>query len=316
MITYQNNIFHIQGDGFSSLMRINKYGQLEQLHFGEEVEMGDVQALEYHTGLGWGSSILLDDSDLASCPDVIPYVWSENGRVYGVNLIYSGNHYASVQKSYQGLTRIMQGISPNNFNKKLATKESFETPESVICFSDKGYGGMSEKMHGFVNKHIIPEYWQERERPVLYNSWEGCMFDFDQRRLLNLAKTAKDLGCEMFVLDDGWFGKRNDDKAGLGDYNINKKKLPQGMNGFADKIHALGLEFGLWFEPESVNMDSDLYRAHPDWALTDEFNPVLGRHQLLLDLTKEEVRDYIVENVGKVLDNANINYVKFWMFRI
>ena len=466
MITYKNNIFHIQGEGFSSLMRINKYGQLEQLHFGAPIEMEDAQALEYHTGLGWGSSILLDDNDLASCSDVIPYAWSGNGRgdyreapveigkstefkykchkiyqgiapfkctlpqakgecdtleihmeqtglllklyfsvfggvlirrvvltntsekpveiqklmsfmmdiygdyevtsfhgswisemrdsrqlvqggrivnesltgfssnqhhpgflvgeldatedngnVYGINLIYSGNHYASVQKSYQGLTRIMQGISPNNFSKKLAPKASFETPEAVICFSDKGYGGMSEKMHAFVNKHIIPEYWQNRERPVLYNSWEGCMFDFDQRRLLGLAKTAKDLGCEMFVLDDGWFGKRNDDKAGLGDYSINKKKLPNGMDGFANKIHDLGLQFGLWFEPESVNMDSDLYRAHPDWALTDEFNPILGRHQLLLDLTKKEVRDYIVENVGKVLDNANINYVKWDMNR-
>ena len=237
------------------------------------------------------------------------------GRVFGFNFIYSGNHYASIQKSHQGLNRIMQGISPANFSKKIESKESFETPEAVLCFSDKGFGGMSKKMHYFVNHHIIPEYWRERERPILYNSWEGCMFDFNQKRLLGLAKTAKDLGCEMFVLDDGWFGERNHDKAGLGDYSINKKKLPQGMSGFANKIHKLGLQFGLWFEPESVNVDSDLYRTHPDWVLMDEFEPIFGRHQLLLDLTRKEVRDYIVENVGNILDHAKINYVKWDMKR-
>ena len=174
---------------------------------------------------------------------------------------------------------------------------------------------MSANMHRFVNEHIVPSYWLGRPRPVLYNSWEGCMFDFNQNRLLDLANRAKNLGCELFVLDDGWFGKRNDDKAGLGDYTVNRKKLPEGMKGLADKIRAKGLEFGLWFEPESVNPDSDLYRAHPDWALTDGFPNVLGRNQLLLDLTKPEVRDYIVENVSKVLDDAGITYVKWDMNR-
>ena len=141
------------------------------------------------------------------------------------------------------------------------------------------------------------------------------MFDFNQRTLLNLAKTAKDLGCELFVLDDGWFGSRDNDQAGLGDYTVNKKKLPSGLKGLSDRLRSLGLEFGLWFEPESVNMDSDLYRAHPDWALTDDHSPLLGRHQLLLDLTKEEVRDYIVENVSKILDESGISYVKWDMNR-
>ena len=233
------------------------------------------------------------------------------GRVFGFNLIYSGNHYGSAQQSLQGFTRVMQGINPSNFCRELAPGESFETPEAVLCHSEEGFGGLSRNMHRFVNDHIVPPYWQGRPRPVLYNSWEGCMFDFTQRRLLDLADRAKKLGCELFVLDDGWFGKRNNDKAGLGDYTVNTKKLPEGMEGLADRIRGKGMEFGLWFEPESVNPDSDLYRAHPDWALTDQFQPVPGRHQLLLDLTKPEVRDYIVENVSSLLDRAGITYVKW-----
>ena len=244
-----------------------------------------------------------------------PGATEDSGRVYGFNLVYSGNHYASAQRSFQGLTRVMQGISPDHFSETLAPGELFETPEAVICYSDEGFGGMSRKMHKFVLEHIIPKAWQYKPRPVLFNSWEGCMFDFDQRRLLNLAKDAKDLGCELFVLDDGWFGKRNDDTAGLGDYTVNKKKLPRGIDGLAQRVNAMGLEFGLWFEPESVNQDSDLYRTHPDWALTDDFAPVLGRHQLLLDLSRQEVQDYIVENVTGVLDSANITYVKWDMNR-
>ena len=244
-----------------------------------------------------------------------PDATEDAGVVYGFNLVYSGNHYAAAQQSLQGFTRVMQGINPSNFCRELLPGDCFETPEAVLCWSDEGCNGLSRKMHRFVNDHIVPEYWQGRPRPVLYNSWEGCMFDFNQHRLLDLADRAKNLGCELFVLDDGWFGRRNDDKAGLGDYEVNRKKLPAGMEGLAEKVRAKGMEFGLWFEPESVNLDSDLYRAHPDWALTDGFKPVLGRHQLLLDLTREDVRDYIVENVGSILDRAGISYVKWDMNR-
>ena len=244
-----------------------------------------------------------------------PDATEEHGRVYGFNLIYTGNHYASAQMSLQGLTRVMQGISPDNFAYPLASGAAFETPEAVLCYSDEGFGGMSHRMHRFVLEHIIPAYWQDRERPVLFNSWEGCMFDFNHKRLVSLAKQAKDLGCELFVLDDGWFGARDNDLAGLGDYNVNLKKLPQGLEGLAGKINGMGMQFGLWFEPESVNEDSDLYRTHPDWALTDSFPAVLCRHQLLLDLTKPEVRDYIVEHVGGILDTAVISYVKWDMNR-
>ena len=244
-----------------------------------------------------------------------PEATEDFGLVYGFNLIWSGNHYSSAQKSLQGFTRVMQGISPSEFVKILAPGEIFESPEAVMVFSGKGFSGLSEKMHRFVNENIIPEYWKNRERPVLFNDWEGCMFDFNEYKLLGLAKEAKKLGCELFVLDDGWFGKRDSDKAGLGDYSINKKKLPNGISGLSKKINAMGMEFGLWFEPESVNEDSDLFRAHPDWILRDEFSPLKGRNQFLLDLTKAEVRDYIVENVSSVLDSAKISYVKWDMNR-
>ncbi|MBQ4600792.1 MAG: alpha-galactosidase [Oscillospiraceae bacterium] len=244
-----------------------------------------------------------------------PGAGEDHGQVYGFNLVYSGSHYASAQRSLQGLTRVMQGISPDNFCRELAPGEAFEAPEAVLCWSGKGFGGVSEKLHRFVNSHIVPKYWQYRQRPVLYNDWEGCMFDFNENRLIDLAKRAGKLGCELFVLDDGWFGKRNNDLAGLGDYTVNPKKLPGGLKRLADRVNALGMQFGLWFEPEAVNPDSELYRAHPDWALTDGLSPVYGRNELLLDLTKPEVRDYIVENVSRVLDSANITYVKWDMNR-
>ncbi len=244
-----------------------------------------------------------------------PEATEDSGRVYGFNLVYSGNHYSSAQRSHQQLTRVMMGISPDNFCWKLAPGADFEAPEAVLAVSDAGFDGLSQNMHRFVNDHIIPKKWQNRARPILYNDWEGCGFRFDHNRLLGLARKAKKLGCELFVLDDGWFGKRNDDHAGLGDYTVNKKKLPFGLKGLASAVNKLGMEFGLWFEPESVNPDSDLYRAHPDWVLRDEHPLILGRHQLLLDLTKPEVRDYIVEKVSRVLDSANISYVKWDMNR-
>ena len=239
----------------------------------------------------------------------------DTGRVYGFNLIYSGNHYASAQRSHQGLNRVMQGINFSNFRRGLAPGDSFETPAAVLGFSQEGFNGLSERFHRFVNESIVPEYWRGRPRPVLYNSWEGCFFDFDQRRLLALGRKAAALGCELFVLDDGWFGARNSDFAGLGDYTVNKKKLPEGLEGLAKRLRALGLDFGLWFEPESVNPDSELYRAHPDWAIKDELGEIYGRHQLLLDLTRPEVRDYIVGSVCSVLDSAGISYVKWDMNR-
>lgn len=245
-----------------------------------------------------------------------PQTTEDAGRVYGFNLVYSGNHYASAQQSLQGLTRVMQGISPAGFLCELADGARFETPAAVLCTSENGFNGLSACMHDFVNEHIVPPYWRGRERPVLFNSWEGCGFSFTQGRLLSLARQAAALGCELFVLDDGWFGARSSDRAGLGDYNVNRRKLPGGLKGLARRIGGMGLRFGLWFEPESVNPDSDLYRAHPDWALTDgDTPPLLGRNQLLLDLTRPDVRNYIVSSVSSVLDSAPIGYVKWDMNR-
>lgn len=245
-----------------------------------------------------------------------PGAGQEHGRVYGFNLVWSGSHYASAQQSLQGITRVMQGVSPADFSKILAPGESFFTPEWVMSFSTHGFNGLSAHMHDFVNDHIVPAYWQRRERPVLYNSWEGCGMDFTERRLVELGKKAAKLGCELFVLDDGWFGARNSDTAGLGDYDVNRKKLPNGLAGLAKKLKAEGLAMGLWFEPEAVNPDSELYRAHPDWAITEPGrDPVYGRNELLLDLTRPEVRDYIVKSVGETLDSAEISYVKWDMNR-
>ena len=239
----------------------------------------------------------------------------DHGRAYGFNLIWSGNHYSAAQRSFQGLTRVMQGIGTANFSRDVEPGTTFETPEAVLTWSDGGLNGLSACFHAFVNSHIVPKTWQFRQRPILYNSWEGCGMDFTHGRLLDLAKRAKKLGCELFVLDDGWFGDRNHDRAGLGDYVVNKKKLPKGLKGLAEDVNAIGLEFGLWFEPECVNEDSALYRTHPDWVLEDGLPRVYGRNQLHLDLTKGEVRDYIVENVSRILDSANISYVKWDMNR-
>lgn len=239
------------------------------------------------------------------------FVLADGDECYGFNLVYSGNHYASVQKSKQRIVRVIQGINHDSFDRVLRPGECFETPEAVISYSSEGLNGMRHNMHRFVNEHIVPEYWRYRERPVLYNNWEGTMFDFNESKLLSLARKARNAGCELFVLDDGWFGERNSDTAGLGDYNVNYNKLPNGLEGLGDRIRSMGMDFGLWFEPEGVNPDSDLYRAHPDWAL----DGLLGRNELLLDLRREDVRDYIVENVGGIIDRAGLKYVKWDMNR-
>lgn len=240
----------------------------------------------------------------------------DRGDVFGFNLIYSGNHFGFVQKSHLDLIRIGIGMNPHCFSWDMKKGDSLETPEAVLCFSEEGYNGFSARMHDFVNNCIVRGEWKNKERPVLINNWEAHFFDFTRRKLLKLAKQAKKLGIELFVLDDGWFGKRNNDTAGLGDYWVNTRKLPGGIGKFADKIRKLGLEFGLWFEPEMVNEDSDLFRQHPDWVVKEpDRKPVLGRNQLVLDLCRKEVRDYIVENMGRVLDEAKASYVKWDMNR-
>lgn len=240
----------------------------------------------------------------------------DNGDVYSFNLIYSGNHLAEVELSHYGQIRVEAGINPFCFEHLLKTNDKFETPYAVLTYSDKGINGARHNMHHFTNNHVIPSQWNNTIRPLVINNWEGTYFKFKESKLLALAKDAKKYGAELFVLDDGWFGKRDNDHAGLGDYNVNKKKLPGGLKGLSNKIHKKGMKFGLWFEPESVNEDSDCYRAHPDWAIKCEGRkPSYSRNQLLLDLSKREVQDYIIESVSGILSSAKIEFVKWDMNR-
>ena len=238
------------------------------------------------------------------------------GAAYGFNLIYSGNHLEEVELSPNDNIRVEAGINNFCFDLTLKENESFNTPFAILSYSNKGMNGLLHNMHDFVNNNVIPTNWNKVMRPVVINNWEATYFKFKERQLVSLAKTSKKYGAELFVLDDGWFSNRNDDKHGLGDYDVNKKKLPHGLNGLAKKINKIGLKFGLWFEPESVNIDSKLYKAHPEWAITNKGRvPSKGRNQLLLNLGKKEVQDYIIENVSNILKSANIEFVKWDMNR-
>lgn len=241
----------------------------------------------------------------------------EHGECYGFNLIYSGDHMESCEQNSYGRMRIIGGINPEGFTFVLGPGMSFQSPEAVMTYSDTGFGGVSSRMHAFVRRHIVRGLWADRERPVLLNSWEAAYFDINEKKLLKLAKEAKKCVIELFVMDDGWFGHRDDDTSSLGDWQENLSKLPGGVKQLADKINALGLEFGIWVEPEMVNEDSDLYRAHPEWAVrVPGQSHAEGRHQMLLDLTNKEVRDHIVNSMTKVFSSANISYVKWDMNRI
>lgn len=240
----------------------------------------------------------------------------DSGNCYGFNLIYSGNHYEAVEVSGYGKTRIVTGMNSASFSWKLGQGESFESPEAVMTYSHLGYNGMSQCMHQFVREHIVRGTWKKKVRPVLLNSWEAAYFDINERKLLQLAKAGKDVGVELFVMDDGWFGTRDDDTQSLGDWEVNQKKLPGGLKGLCDKIKAMDLQFGIWVEPEMVNVNSKLYREHPQWVLQIPGKPHSeGRNQRILDLTKEEVQNYVIEKMTDVFSSADISYVKWDMNR-
>ncbi len=239
-----------------------------------------------------------------------------HGDCYGFNLVYSGNHYTLAEVSPHNQLRIMSGINPHCFEWELKKDDLFETPEAVLSYSDKGFNGLSNNMHNFIKEHIVRGYWAKKERPILINSWEAMYMDFNRHKIIKLAKTAADLGIELFVLDDGWFGNRNSDNSSLGDWFENKKKLPMGLNKLAQSINKLGMMFGLWVEPEMVNEKSVLYENHPDWAIkSPNRTPLEGRNQYVLDLCKKEVRRYIIQVISDVLKNAKIEYVKWDMNR-
>lgn len=246
-----------------------------------------------------------------------PAATETSGDCYGFNLVYSGNHYASVGVNAYGKTRVVNGINPQGFRFILAPGESFEAPESVMTFSPEGFGGQSLNMHRFVREHIVRGEWKNRERPILLNSWEAAYFKISERSLVSLAKAGKEVGIELFVMDDGWFGERSDDSHSLGDWDPDKKKLPHGLEGLAKKINALGLDLGIWVEPEMVSRESDLYREHPDWAVEVPGKPQSeGRNQRILDLVNPAVREYVTEKMSGVFTKSNAAYVKWDMNRV
>ncbi len=238
----------------------------------------------------------------------------ETGEAYGFSLVYSGNFSIDVEVDAFGLTRIMCGVDPESFELKLEAGESFDTPEAVLVYSDCGEGGMSRALHRFWREHLLEKKWLEAPRPIVVNNWEATYFDFDADKIVSIAREAAELGLDMLVLDDGWFGVRNSDRCSLGDWVCNEEKLPGGIGRLAERVNALGVKLGLWFEPEMASRDSDLYRAHPDWCIQTKGRDMsIARHQYVLDLSRADVRDYIFDAMSKILSNAHVEYVK-WDF--
>lgn len=238
------------------------------------------------------------------------------GEARGLSLVYSGNHHGGAEADQLFQTRALLGIQPQGFTWHLAPGEVFQTPEAVLAFSAEGLGGMSAQYHRLYRERLVRGAWRDRERPILINNWEATYFDFTAEKLAAIAKTAGQLGIELFVLDDGWFGKRNDDTSSLGDWFVDRKKLPDGIGDVGRRVQAEGLRFGLWFEPEMVSVESELYRAHPDWCLHIPGRArTEGRNQLVLDFSRPEVVEAIFAQVAKILREAPIGYVKWDMNR-
>lgn len=238
------------------------------------------------------------------------------GNCYAMSFVYSGNFKGETLKDQFGQTRALMGLQDEMFSYPLAEGETFYTPEVLLTFSGSGMNLLSQNLHRCIRQHICRGKYKESIRPILVNSWEAAYFDFDGDTLYELAKEAKNVGIDMLVLDDGWFGKRDDDNSGLGDWFVNEKKLGGTLGDLIKKINDLGVKFGIWVEPEMISEDSDLYREHPDWALTiPGRNPVHARNQLVLDFSRKEVVDHIFDQICKVLDQGNIEYVKWDMNR-
>ena len=266
---------------------------------------------------------MVDSARGASSPHQAPFVAlvrkdtnEDTGEAYGFNFVYSGNFTAQVQVDQYRNTRVVMGINPFDFSWLLKENEEFQTPEVVMVYSNKGLGGMSRKFHNLYKENLCRGNFKHKVRPILINNWEATYFDFNEDKLIKIAEEGKKLGMELFVLDDGWFGQRDDDNTSLGDWVVDRRKLPNGIEGIANKIVDMGMEFGLWFEPEMISIESNLYKAHPDWCIHVPNRPyTMGRGQLVLDLSRKDVCDYIVEAVCNILESAPITYVKWDMNR-
>ncbi len=240
----------------------------------------------------------------------------ETGEIYAMHFVYSGNFMAQIEMSQFGSMRALMGIHPQDFSWKLEPGDSFQAPEVICVYSAEGIGGMTRTFHDLYRTHLIRGEYRNKKRPILINNWEATYFDFDTDKLLAIAKEASALGIEMLVMDDGWFGCRNDDNTSLGDWQVNEDKLKGGLKYLVDEVNKLGMKFGIWLEPEMISPDSNLYREHPDWAFAVPGRTgSLARNQYVLDLTRQEVRDYVYEMIAAVLRSSNIEYVKWDMNR-
>lgn len=235
------------------------------------------------------------------------------GKCYGFSLVYSGNFLTEAELDQYDQLRLVMGINPKQFVYEIKPGEAFEAPEVVMAFTEHGFTGLTHLYHDFYRTNLCKsKFVSEVRRPVLINSWEAAFMDFDDVKLVEIAKAAKNMGVDMLVMDDGWFGKRDDDNSGLGDWVVNEEKIKGGLHKLVEKINNLGMKFGIWFEPEMVSEDSDLYRAHPEWAMQiPGRHAVRSRNQMALDMSRKEVQDYLIKSVNAILDDANIYYMKW-----
>ncbi len=238
------------------------------------------------------------------------------GECWGFNLLYSGDHSGIVEMNTHRKVRILSGINPATFRWKLESGEKFHSPEAILTFSAEGFNGIGRNFHRFVNSHVVRGKWRYHQRPIAFNTWESTYFTFDETSLHRLAKEAAELGIELFVVDDGWFGAREDDTTSLGDWMVNSRKFPSGLTQFSRKIHSLGLMFGLWFEPEMVCTKSTLFEEHPQWRVSiPSREPSPARNQFLLDLTRTDVQDYLFDTLSSLWQLAEVDYIKWDMNR-
>lgn len=245
-----------------------------------------------------------------------PHTDNHQGAAFGFNFIYSGNFIDSVEVDQFDTTRVLVGINPDDFGWKLANGESFQTPEVVMTYTSDGLNQMSQQLGAFYQDHLINQHFAHQDRPILINNWEATFMDFNEAKLMKIVDQADKLGIEMFVLDDGWFGHRDDDKSSLGDWFVDQKKFSNGISGFADRVHDKGMKFGLWFEPEMISIDSKLYEKHPDWMIaTPGRQGTPARNQYVLDMTRQEVVDYLFEHMSAIIKQTKLDYIKWDMNR-
>ncbi len=327
LLSFEENVFAVYGvitNGNAKELTINKFASLQLPMVNQDSEI-------WSTYGNWAGELNIQKQKITSGRFVMeslcgsssnrhnPFFLIKNGEtdffhgdVYGFNLMYSSDFENSVEMDSFEDIRIQLGISSTAFAKKLKKDESFVSPVALMTYSPDGINDMSSQFHDFINRHVIRESFMNKERPVAYNNWEATGMKFNMSKIISLMKKASKLGVELFVLDDGWFSTRNDDSHGLGDWEVNEKKLPGGLEKLSREAEKLNLKFGIWMEPEMVNMDSRIYREHPEYIIMDKYHePSLGRNQLVLDMRKKEVQDFVYQSVSQVLKSGNISYLKW-----